>query len=89
MSIVGIISFFILSFLIIYQVLFKDLGGGNSLGVSFEIIGLLILIFFIIIDRILLYILKSQFWLSVFEVILIISYLINHYITHNNSFSIG
>lgn len=88
-SVLGTLVFVWLLLVIIYQILFVDLGGGSSLGVVLEVTGVLIIIFLIIVDRILLHIIKNLFWLSIFEAILIISYLVNYYVTHDNSFSIG
>lgn len=45
-SIVGMITFFPLLLVILYLLLFVDLGGGGSLGVVLLLIGLLFLIFF-------------------------------------------
>ncbi len=87
-SIVGMISFFPLLLVTLYLLLFVDLGGGGSLGVVLLLIGLLFLILLITVDRVLLKVI-NRFWLSIYEAIIIISYLVDYYITHNNSFSIG
>ena len=87
-SIMGTISFFLLLVITVYMVIFVNLNGGGSLGVAFLLIGLIFLILLIVTDRLLLKVI-DRFWLSIYEAIIITSYLINYYITHNNSFSIG
>ena len=84
----GTISFFLLLVTTIYMVLFVNLNGGGSLGVALLLIGLIFLILLIVTDRLLLKVI-DRFWLSIYQAIIVISYLINYYITHNNSFSIG
>lgn len=87
-SVVGMISFFPLLLVTLYLLLLVDWVGGGSLGVVLLLIGLLFLILLITVDRVLLKVI-NRFWLSIYEAIIIISYLIDYYITHNNSFSIG
>lgn len=87
-STMGTISFFLLLVITIYMVLIVNLNGGGSLGVALLLIGLIFLILLIVTDRLLLKVI-DRFWLSIYEAIIVISYLINYYITHNNSFSIG
>ena len=87
-SIMGTISLFLLLVITVYMVLFVNLNGGGSLGVALLLIGLIFLILLIVTDRLLLKVI-DRFWLSIYEAIIITSYLINYYITHNNSFSIG
>jgi hypothetical protein len=88
-SVISMACILLLILLVIYQTLFVDLGGGASLGIALEIIGIFILGFIIGVDRILLTVITNRIWLSIIEAVLIIGYLTNYYITHNNSFSIG
>lgn len=72
--------------LIVYQLF--TFGPSSSLGITIEIIFLMILFAFLIIDRFLLLSINNK-KLSVIEIILIAGYLTNYYFTHDRSFSIG
>lgn len=72
--------------LIIYQSFTFD--PSESLGITIEVIFLVILFVLLIIDRFLLLSINNK-KLSVIEVILIAGYLTNYYFTHDRSFSIG
>ncbi|WP_040999010.1 hypothetical protein [Chryseobacterium oranimense] len=86
LSIVSIILFVLGIPLIIYQLL--TMGPGGGLGITVEIIFLLIMFGLLVVDRSL--VKKIDLVkLSVIEVILITAYLIYYYYTNNHSFSIG
>lgn len=72
-SIVGGILFLLSLIVMLYQILFTDLGGGASLGLTIEIIGAIILFFLLVLDRFLLKDFK-RIKLSVFEGIVIIGF---------------
>lgn len=72
--------------LIVYQLF--TLHPSGSLGITIEIILLLILFGFLVIDRFLIRNISNK-KLSVIEVIVITGYLTYYYFTHDRSFSIG
>jgi len=86
LSIVSIILFGLIIPLITYQLFTVSASG--SLGITIEVIFLLIIFALLLIDRFLV----KQFdnvKLSVIEVVLIIIFLTYYYYTHDQSFSIG
>lgn len=72
--------------LIVYQLFTFD--PSSSLGITIEVIFLVILFALLMIDRFLLLSINNK-KLSVIEMILITGYLANYYFTHDRSFSIG
>ncbi|AZB07575.1 hypothetical protein EG344_01295 [Chryseobacterium sp. G0162] len=72
--------------LIVYQLF--TFHSSENLGITIEIIGLLILFGLLVTDRFLLRSISNK-KLSIIEVILVTGYLIYYYFTHDHSFSIG
>lgn len=72
--------------LIVYQLFTFD--SSESLGITIEVIFLVVLFVLLIIDRFLLLSINNK-KLSVIEAVLITGYLANYYFTHDHSFSIG
>lgn len=86
LSILGILLYVIMIPLIIYQMMTLD--ESSSLGYMLEILFLLIFFFIILIDRFLLEFGNNKL-ISILEFLVISSFLIYYYMSHNNSFSIG